>query len=150
MFRGLQSEEDKKWGERITFYKAATEKLEVAIKLARNMDKGDVSIWQPQHIPSLSEWWMYSFVYIFLQPSVNETLTFANDVIVGKLAVSERENEFIYHDRVPELNAIVGDLKGISLVKGVPIKLDDSDISGPDIFGRLVPMEAHEASSLYR
>ena len=26
----------------------------------------------------------------------------------------------------------------------------DTEVSGPDIFQRLVPMEAHEASSLYR
>ena len=81
---------------------------------------------------------------------MHDTLVFTNDVIVGKLKVSERENEFIYHDKVPELNAIVGDLKGVSLVKGVPVNMDDPDVSGPDIFGRLVPMEAHEASSMYR
>ncbi len=41
-------------------------------------------------------------------------------------------------------------LIGASLVKGIPFNPSDPDISGPDIFQRLVPMEAHEASSLYR
>lgn len=46
---------------------------------------------------------------------------------------------------VPFLN-----FAGASLVKGIPFDPMDSEISGPDIFSRLVPMEAHEASSLYR
>ncbi len=41
-------------------------------------------------------------------------------------------------------------LLGASLVKGIPFNPSDPEISGPDIFQRLVPMEAHEASSLYR
>lgn len=39
---------------------------------------------------------------------------------------------------------------GASLVKGIPFNASDSEVSGPDIFHKLVPMEAHEASSLYR
>ena len=38
---------------------------------------------------------------------------------------------------------------GASLVKGIPFEVSDPAVSGPDIFGRIVPMEAHEASSLY-
>ena len=29
-------------------------------------------------------------------------LTFANDVIEGKFKIAHRENEFIYHDKVPD------------------------------------------------
>ena len=39
---------------------------------------------------------------------------------------------------------------GVSLVKAVPFQYNDPSISGPDIFQRLIPMRAHEASSLYR
>ena len=35
-------------------------------------------------------------------------------------------------------------------MKGIPFNATDTEVSGPDIFQRLVPMEAHEASSLYR
>ena len=35
-------------------------------------------------------------------------------------------------------------------MKGIPFNVTDTEVSGPDIFQRLVPMEAHEASSLYR
>jgi len=39
---------------------------------------------------------------------------------------------------------------GASLVKGIPFNPNDPEVSGPDIFKKLVPMEAHKASSLYR
>lgn len=39
---------------------------------------------------------------------------------------------------------------GASLVKGIPFNPNDPEISGPDIFNKLVPMSAHEAASLYR
>ena len=39
---------------------------------------------------------------------------------------------------------------GASLVKGIPFNTDDPEVSGLDIFRKLVPIEAHEASSLYR
>jgi len=39
---------------------------------------------------------------------------------------------------------------GASLVKGIPFNPNDPEVSGPDIFRKLVPLEAHKASSLYR
>ena len=39
---------------------------------------------------------------------------------------------------------------GASLVKGIPFNPSDPEVSGPDIFKKLVPLEAHKASSLYR
>ena len=38
---------------------------------------------------------------------------------------------------------------GAILVKGIPFDPNDPELSGPDIFQKLVPMSAHEASSLY-
>ena len=35
-------------------------------------------------------------------------------------------------------------------MKGIPFNTDDPEVSGLDIFRKLVPIEAHEASSLYR
>jgi tyrosine-protein phosphatase non-receptor type 23 len=37
-------------------------------------------------------------------------------VIVGKLDVSKKENEFIYHEKVPELDSLP-EIKGASLVR---------------------------------
>ena len=41
-------------------------------------------------------------------------------------------------------------ISGASLVKGIPFNSNDPEVSGPDLFQKLVPMQAHEASSLYR
>lgn len=39
---------------------------------------------------------------------------------------------------------------GAPLVKALPVNPTDPSVTGPDIFSKLVPMAAHEASSLYR
>lgn len=36
------------------------------------------------------------------------------------------------------------------MVKALPVNPTDPAVTGPDIFAKLVPMAAHEASSLYR
>lgn len=81
--------------------------------------------------------------------SVNDAISFVHDVVGGKLKAAEKENEFVYHEKVPD-RASLPDIKGASLVKGTPFDVQDPEIAGQDIFHRLVPMEAHEASSLYR
>ena len=80
---------------------------------------------------------------------VGETLSLSRDVVEGKLANSKKENEFIYHEKVPALDDLP-QVKGASLVKPIPFSTADVEISGPDIFTKLIPMEAHEAASLYR
>ena len=79
---------------------------------------------------------------------VDEAIQFAHDVVGGKLKAAEKENEFVYHEKVPEKTTLP-EIKGASLVKGTPFDITDPEVSGQDIFHRLVPMEAHEASSLY-
>ncbi|KAG8275889.1 Tyrosine-protein phosphatase non-receptor type 23 [Homalodisca vitripennis] len=79
---------------------------------------------------------------------IEEALTFTMDVVEGKRKAAKNENEFIYHEEVPDKDALP-EIKGAALVKGIPFVVTDPDIAGPDIFGRLVPMKAHEASSLY-
>ena len=79
----------------------------------------------------------------------HDSFSFANDVIQGKLTVAQKENEFVYHEKVPPV-ASLPEVKGASLVKGIAFSFTDPEVAGPDIFGRLVPMEAHQASSMYR
>jgi len=62
---------------------------------------------------------------------------------------AKKNNDFIYHMMEPDINAME-QIKGVDIVKPVPFPFDDKDVAGPDIFQRLVPMQAHEASSLYR
>jgi tyrosine-protein phosphatase non-receptor type 23 len=87
--------------------------------------------------------------YIPLLQAINESLTFTMDVVEGKKKAAKNENEFIYHEDMPDKD-VLPDVKGASLVKGIPFNVNDPEVSGPDIFARLVPMKAHEASSLYR
>lgn len=81
--------------------------------------------------------------------NINDAISFVHDVVGGKLKAAEKENEFVYHEKVPDRSSLP-EIKGASLVKGTPFDIQDPDIAGQDIFHRLVPMEAHEASSLYR
>ena len=83
-----------------------------------------------------------------IHKNVAEPLMYASDVINGKLDNAKKENEFIYHEKVPDIDTLP-EIKGASLVKGIPFDVSDPEVSGQDIFHRLVPLEAHEASSLY-
>ncbi|PNF24579.1 hypothetical protein B7P43_G03064 [Cryptotermes secundus] len=121
LYQGQQAEEQQKMGERVAYYQAASEKLEEAMKLSKGMDNIE---------------------------AINESLTFTMDVVEGKKKAAKNENEFIYHEEVPDKDSLP-DVKGASLVKGIPFNVNDPEVSGPDIFARLVPMKAHEASSLY-
>lgn len=80
---------------------------------------------------------------------ITECLTFSNDVMGGKLAGAQKENEFVYHEKVPAASTLT-EVKGASLVKGIPFSVNDPEVSGQDIFIKLVPLEAHQASSMYR
>nr|XP_023015123.1 tyrosine-protein phosphatase non-receptor type 23 [Leptinotarsa decemlineata] len=122
LFQGQQAEEQQKMGERVAFYQAACEQLEEAKKWANSLKN------QKQEI--------------------NEGLAFTQDVVEGKRKAAKNENEFIYHESVPDKDHLQ-EVKGASLVKGIPFDVKDPEISGPDIFARLVPMEAHEGASLY-
>lgn len=117
-------------GERVALFQAASDRLEEARKIAGNNASKMCAL--PQHLHS----------------EVEEALAFTLDVVEGKKKAARNENEFIYHESVPEKD-LLPVLQGASLVKHVPFGVNDPDVSGPDIFGRLVPMEAHEASSVY-
>ncbi|MGH0118469.1 UNVERIFIED_CONTAM: hypothetical protein FKN15_054321 [Acipenser sinensis] len=61
---------------------------------------------------------------------------------------AKKDNDFIYHESVPALETLPS-VKGAPLVKALPVNPTDPSVTGPDIFSKLVPMAAHEASSLY-
>ncbi|NXP43075.1 PTN23 phosphatase, partial [Leiothrix lutea] len=81
--------------------------------------------------------------------TVQEALRFTMDVIGGKYNSAKKDNDFIYHEAVPALDTLQS-VKGAPLVKALPVNPTDPAVTGPDIFAKLVPMAAHEASSLYR
>uniref|UniRef100_A0ABM5GME7 Tyrosine-protein phosphatase non-receptor type 23 isoform X1 n=2 Tax=Pogona vitticeps TaxID=103695 RepID=A0ABM5GME7_9SAUR len=116
---GKQAEEQQKYGERVVYFQSALDKLNEAIKLAKG---------QPE--------------------TVQEALRFTMDVIGGKYNSAKKDNDFIYHEAVPALDTLPS-VKGAPLVKALPVNPTDPAVTGPDIFAKLVPMAAHEASSLY-
>ncbi|XP_066587740.1 tyrosine-protein phosphatase non-receptor type 23-like [Prorops nasuta] len=131
LYQGLAAEEQRKMGERVAFYNAASAALTEAQTIYIGT-KGFTGL-----TGSAEE-----------KATVEEALTFTNDVIEGKRKAAKNENEFIYHEEVPEKD-ILPVIKPASLVKGISFTVNDSEVSGPDIFARLVPMKIHEANSLY-
>ncbi|XP_058056485.1 tyrosine-protein phosphatase non-receptor type 23 [Anopheles bellator] len=121
LYQGQQSEEQQKMGERVALYQASFDKLEEARKESKGMG---------------------------CQEQVNEALQFTMDVVEAKRKAAKNENEFIYHEEVPELSAISA-VQGANLVNGIAFNVTDPEAMGEDIFHRLVPMKAHESSSLY-
>ncbi|CAG9825233.1 unnamed protein product [Phaedon cochleariae] len=122
LYQGQQAEEQQKMGERVAFYQLACEQLEEAKRWANSLKNQ--------------------------QSEIQEGLAFTQDVVEGKRKAAKNENEFIYHESVPDKDRLE-EVKGASLVKGIPFSINDTEVSGPHIFARLVPMEAHEAASLY-
>lgn len=98
---GMNSEEQQKMGERVAYYQQAADKLAEARKLAKYIEPTQVT---------------------------QEALTFTNDVVEGKKKAAKNENEFIYHEEVPEKDLLM-DLKPVCLVKAVPINLNDPEVS---------------------
>ncbi|XP_020798026.1 tyrosine-protein phosphatase non-receptor type 23 [Drosophila serrata] len=121
LYQGQHSEEKRQMGERVTLYQASWDKLEEARKESKGLPD---------------------------QREINESLSFTADVVEAKRKNAKNENEFIYHEAVPELSTIAA-VQGANLVNGIGFQVTDEEHSGPDIFARLVPMKAHEASSLY-
>ncbi|OCT73763.1 tyrosine-protein phosphatase non-receptor type 23 [Xenopus laevis] len=116
---GKQAEEQQKYGEQVAYLQSAVDKLSDAIKQSKG---------QPA--------------------TVQEALRFTMDVIGGKFNSAKKDNDFIYHESVPSLDTLQA-VKGAPLVKALPVNPTDPAVTGPDIFSKLVPMAAHEASSLY-
>lgn len=121
LYQGQQAEEQQKMGERVAFYVASYDKMEEAKKEAKGMSQID---------------------------QINETFAFLHDVVEGKRKSARNENEFIYHEEIPNISTFSA-VQGANLVKGIAFSVTDPEVTNEDIFHRLVPMKAHEASSLY-
>ncbi|KAG5681386.1 hypothetical protein PVAND_010828 [Polypedilum vanderplanki] len=121
LYQGQNSEEQRKMGERVALYNAACDRLEEAKKEMKGMHRAE---------------------------AIAETLSLATDIMEGKRKNAKQENEFIYHEAIPDVSTISA-VQGANLVHGIPFDVTDSEIIGEDIFKRLVPMKTHENLSLY-
>ena len=59
-----------------------------------------------------------------------------------------KDNDFVYHERIAPVDSLEK-LEGVSLVKFIPLDLNDIASKESDIFSRLIPMQVFEKSSLY-
>ncbi|CAC5365468.1 PTPN23 [Mytilus coruscus] len=118
-YMGRNSEEQEKFGECVAYYTLSYDKLKEAIKMAKSESS-----------------------------DIQESLRFTNDVVGGKYQSAKKDNDYVYHEKIPAGDTLL-EVKGASLVKGIPFNWNDPEVSGTDIFQKLVPMSAHEASSMY-
>lgn len=76
------------------------------------------------------------------QDPIKKTIAFAHEVIEENLRIARNENKSIYHQAVPHFRSIP-DYEGKSFVKGIPFDVFNKEVSGPDLFERLNPLEYH-------
>uniref|UniRef100_A0A915PT48 BRO1 domain-containing protein n=1 Tax=Setaria digitata TaxID=48799 RepID=A0A915PT48_9BILA len=117
---GFQAEEDNKMGFRVSYFDFALEHVTSAIKHAEK-DKRE---------------------------SLKDAVVFLNDVILGKQRNAKKENDFIYHDRIPKAEELTT-VEGVNMVKAVGFDPTDRSIAGPDLFAALLPGNVLKSLSVY-
>lgn len=85
--------------------------------------------------------------------SLMEVITRHQALVNEKVASLIRENDFIYHQAVPN-EAALSAIAKLAVAKAIPVSelyqgQDIQRIIGPDIFQKLVPMSVTESASLY-
>ncbi|OWB54260.1 hypothetical protein B5S28_g105 [[Candida] boidinii] len=71
------------------------------------------------------------------------------DLLSNDLKILEKDNDFIYHDIIPNFNSLP-EVKQMDSAKNLPIDKEYiSKLIGKEIFDRIIPMSIHEQSSMY-
>ncbi|CAF0965313.1 unnamed protein product [Adineta ricciae] len=122
-FSGLVAEESKKYGQSVCYYEAAVERLKEAWKNAEKISSDKTNVFKDAH-------------------------TFTYDVVMGKFKVAKRDNDSVYFEKVPALSSLQA-VQGAIVAKPQPFDCHDAEVCGPDIFQKLVPLDAHLAASEY-
>ncbi|CAG9534199.1 unnamed protein product [Cercopithifilaria johnstoni] len=117
---GLQAEDDNRMGFRVSYFDFALEHVTAAMKQVEK-DKRE---------------------------SLKEAVVFLNDIILGKQRNAKKENDFIYHDRMPKPEELAV-VEGVNMVKTVGFDPTDKSISGPDLFATLLPGNVLKSLSVY-
>lgn len=71
-----------------------------------------------------------------------------SSVLNYRQANAKKENDFIYHEKVPALEDFA-DIQGVALVKPIGFDPLDPSISGEDLFATLVPLGVLKSVSMY-
>ncbi|VDK36542.1 unnamed protein product, partial [Anisakis simplex] len=80
--------------------------------------------------------------------SLHQAVQFANDVVVAKETNAKKENDFIYHDRIPRRDELKIP-EGVAMVKPIGFEATDRSVAGDDLFSALLPMNVLKSVSLY-
>ncbi|MCP9262531.1 BRO1-like domain protein [Dirofilaria immitis] len=117
---GFQAEVDNKMGFRVSYFDFALEHVTAAMKQVEK-DKRE---------------------------SLKEAVIFLNDIIFGKHRNAKKENDFIYHDRIPKPEELPV-VEGVNMVKAVRFDPTDKSVAGPDLFAALLPGNVLKSLSIY-
>ena len=81
-------------------------------------------------------------------PGTVEAIKMNHNLINTRKSSAEKDNDSIYHELVPDVESL-DDIEELDMVKATPFSRDLREVSGKDIFSRLIPISVHEASSMY-
>ncbi|VDP39426.1 unnamed protein product [Schistosoma margrebowiei] len=129
-YAGINEEENKVYGKAIAWFQLANNHMEDCKTNAKNFKDSD-------NLSMTASGGTYRASAIY-----------AGEVISNKLTSSTKDNDFIYHELIPKIESLE-QTKGVCIVKGVPFDHNDTEVRGPDIFQRLIPMNVLESASIY-
>ncbi|CAF1254501.1 unnamed protein product [Rotaria sordida] len=119
----LIADENKKHGEAVCYLENAIERLKDGWKNAEKISTDKTNIYKDAH-------------------------TFTIDMIMEKYKIVKRDNDNVYFEKVPTLSSLPA-VQGAIVAKSQSFDCHDPDVSGSDIFQKLVPMDIHLAVSEY-
>ncbi|GMT28100.1 hypothetical protein PFISCL1PPCAC_19397, partial [Pristionchus fissidentatus] len=120
LYRGMEAEENQQFGERLGFYESAL-----------------------QHITTARSHCAKETRRAYL-----ETVAFVDDVIVFKHQNAKKENDFIYHARIPKPEDITM-AEPLAMACAYSFNPLDPSVAGAQLFNGLVPPTVIKASSQY-
>lgn len=92
------------------------------------------------------------------QPVPSAYTKFSDDIsnltksVTERLGVLERDNDFIYHDTIPNATTL-GDISGLEAAKPTSyadqVKENESQFSEKELFKSVIPLSIHKLTSLY-
>ncbi|CAD6196187.1 unnamed protein product [Caenorhabditis auriculariae] len=122
---GMQAEADEKMGVRLGYYNVSMTHMEKALTFIKNNNESS---------------------------EIVPTVSFLLDVVTAKQTNAKKENDFIYHAKVPSEGELQDIMKQDGFMcKVKPLQFDplDSSVLGEDLFGALLPPTVLKAVSLY-
>nr|CAD2171810.1 unnamed protein product [Meloidogyne enterolobii] len=120
-YLGQQAEDEKQSGTRLFYFSRALDLIKLAQKAVEKEKK---------------------------KQQLGETVQFAFDVILLCEENARKENNFIYHERIPQEEELTK-YEGVMMVKPLSFDPCDPSIAGDDLFRELLPNDVVKTISLY-